>query len=423
MAALQYVDEPGYSALLLRRTYPELSQSGGLMFRSHEWLADTDARWNAAQTRWEFPSGAILQFGYLEHDAQKHRYASSEYQFIGFDELTQFTEGQYTFLFSRLRRKLGVNIPIRMRSASNPGAVGHVWVKERFRPDQPGLCPAGRIFVPARLRDNPFIDASAYERTLQHLTPVDRARLLDGDWTATEGGKVFSRSWFRTVLQAPPTRTSIIQSVRGWDLAATSVRPGEIDDKGKRTAGVRMSKTMDGLYVVEHALAGKWHPGDRDVVIRQVAEADGIHVAGLIEEEPGSGGIAQNHAIIKSIARRRYESIRVSGPKEVRAGPLASQAQIGNVALVAGPWINEYLDELELFPDGQYVDLVDASSLAFNYLAPLRRPAPTGGTVEQRCICGGETTHSSWCPNDKPRPEHHSPLSDLRGSTSPLADL
>ncbi len=132
MAALQLVDIPGYSAIIFRQTYADLALPGALMDRSFEWLLPTDAKWNATEKKWLFPSGATLNFGYLESENDKYRYRSSEFQFIGFDELTNFTETQYRFLFSRLRRTNSINVPLRMRSASNPGGVGHDWVKTRF---------------------------------------------------------------------------------------------------------------------------------------------------------------------------------------------------------------------------------------------------------------------------------------------------
>src|SRR6185369_16574716 len=105
MAALQYVDVPGYAALLLRRSWPDLVLPGAIMDRAGQWLADTPARKRDGGRLWEFPSGARLQFGYLSTDSDKYRYASAEFQFIGFDELTQFPEEDtYTFLFSRNRR-------------------------------------------------------------------------------------------------------------------------------------------------------------------------------------------------------------------------------------------------------------------------------------------------------------------------------
>ena len=121
MAALQSVDTPGYAALVLRRTYADLSLPGALMDRAQEWLGPTAARWHDTEKTWAFPSGATITFGYLEHELDKFRYQGSELSFCAFDELTQFTESQYRYLFSRLRRLAGSDIPLRMRSASNPG--------------------------------------------------------------------------------------------------------------------------------------------------------------------------------------------------------------------------------------------------------------------------------------------------------------
>lgn len=125
MAALQYVQYPSYSALLLRRSFKDLSLPGALMDRAFDWLSDTDAKWDDLTKSWSFPSGATLTFGYLEAERDKFRYQGSNYQFVGFDELSQFLESQYLYLFSRLRRLEGSPIPIRMRGASNPGDVGH----------------------------------------------------------------------------------------------------------------------------------------------------------------------------------------------------------------------------------------------------------------------------------------------------------
>ena len=95
MGALQFVDVPGYAAILFRRTYADLSLPGALMDRAKEWLAGTAARWSDKEKTWHFPSGATLTFGYLEHEDDKYRYQSSEFQFLGFDELTQFSEAQF----------------------------------------------------------------------------------------------------------------------------------------------------------------------------------------------------------------------------------------------------------------------------------------------------------------------------------------
>jgi hypothetical protein len=194
-AALQYVDVPGYKALLFRRTFPELAQPSGLIDRAHEWLSGK-AHWNETKHRWTFPSGAILEFGYLHRSTDKYRYQGAELDFIGFDELTHFEEADYRYLFSRLRRKQGSSVPPRMRAASNPGGTGHRWVKRRFidkKPaeddpnDTPERC-AARIFIPAKLPDNPGVDQGAYREALEQLDPQELAQLLDGDWDARPPG-------------------------------------------------------------------------------------------------------------------------------------------------------------------------------------------------------------------------------------------
>jgi hypothetical protein len=232
MAALQYVDVPGYAAILFRRTFTDLALPGGLIPRSLEWLAGTDAKWNEVRNRWTFPSGATLSFGYLQTSNHRYRYGSSEFQFVGFDELTEFPEDDYTFLFSRLRKpgykclrcgeqaptdrapcpKCGgttfkdpgplARVPLRMRGATNPGGRGHAWVKRRFitkrpRPDDPEDTPAKcrrRVFIPARLADNPHIDHASYVEALGNLTREDRARLLGGDWDVDLGDRYYDQS-------------------------------------------------------------------------------------------------------------------------------------------------------------------------------------------------------------------------------------
>jgi hypothetical protein len=197
MAALQYVEVPGYTALLLRRTYADLALPGALMDRAADWLRPTAARWREKEKTWLFPSGATLSFGYLETESSKYRYQGAEFQFCGIDELSQWSESAYRYLFSRLRRLKGSEVPIRMRAASNPGAE---WVKQRFLIEGP---EAGRVFVPARLADNPHLDQAQYRRTLQQLDPITRRQLLEGDWDARPEGALFKREWFEIVAAVP----------------------------------------------------------------------------------------------------------------------------------------------------------------------------------------------------------------------------
>lgn len=205
MAALQYVDVPGYAALILRRTYQDLAKPGALMDRAHSWgLKEKGARWNDQKKQWKFPSGAILQFGYLDTDIDVYQFQSSEFQFCGFDELSQFSSFSYTYLFSRLRRLANSEIPLRMRSASNPGGAGSDWVEERFIPENWSGDMArelkvwdlaeGRKFVPARIDDNPHVDQQSYRESLSELDEVTRAQLEEGNWSIRPKGNIY-KSW------------------------------------------------------------------------------------------------------------------------------------------------------------------------------------------------------------------------------------
>jgi hypothetical protein len=183
MAALQYVDVPTYRALILRRTYQSLWLAGAIGERSHEWLRNTGARWNGQLKTWTFPSGASLQFGYLAKERDADGYLSSAYQFIGFDELTEIREKHYEALITRLRRLQGSRVPLRVRSATNPGGSGHDWVHRRFI-----LKPGKRAFVPATIKDNHHLDVGEYVKTLKDLPRRMRDRFLHGDWDALDDG-------------------------------------------------------------------------------------------------------------------------------------------------------------------------------------------------------------------------------------------
>lgn len=223
--ALQYVDTPGYSAIIFRRRLTDLEMPGALIFRSHQWLTGTDAKWNGNRRTWTFPSGAILAFGYLDNDSDMFRYQSDEFQYIAFDELGEFpyntefddvdadgntrmipANQEYLFLFSRLRRAKGINVPLRFRAGTNPGGKGHRWIKERFRivkhtdPETGKISFKGehpkRLFIPSALKDNPYLMEEEYVDSLSNLDPVTRAQLLNGDWSATVQTR-FREAWIR----------------------------------------------------------------------------------------------------------------------------------------------------------------------------------------------------------------------------------
>lgn len=214
MAALKYVNDPEYSALLLRRTFRDLNQPKAIMDRARAWLINTDAKWNTQAKRWTFPSGATLTFGYLDAERDKDQYASAEYHFIGFDELTQFPENWYRFMFSRLRKERDSKIPIRMRGATNPGNIGHAWVRRRFVDEASREAP----FIPALLDDNPFIDQIGYRESLSKLDSITRQQLEKGVWRNDVSGLVYMFDENRNVIY---TSLKCHQHILGMDYGAS----------------------------------------------------------------------------------------------------------------------------------------------------------------------------------------------------------
>lgn len=176
--------------LILRRTFPELERS--LIRVSRELYPKELATYNEAKHVWRFKNGSLIEFGYCQQESDVTQYQSAEYDTIRFDELTHFTEYMYLYLFSRLR---GANtFPKQIKSSTNPGGVGHVWVKERFIDPAPPLTEiksseGTRIFIPAKVQENKFLMESdpGYIRTLDNLPENERKALRDGEWNLFEG--------------------------------------------------------------------------------------------------------------------------------------------------------------------------------------------------------------------------------------------
>lgn len=369
MAALQYVDTRGYRALLLRRTYQDLSLPGALMDRAKEWMAPwvyrKEVTWIDKDKTFLFPSGATITFGYLESENDKYRYQSSEFQFIGFDELTQFTETQYTYLFSRLRRLAHSEVPLRMRGASNPDGTGLEWVKQRFVVEG---AAKNRPFISAKLEDNPHLDQQAYDESLQELDPITRLRLREGNWEVRAEGKLFSSGWFKKIQDFDVPRT--MRMVRYWDLAG-SEEPTKLNRNKDPdyTASVLLGEWR-GIYYVLDVQRFRLSPEATELKILQTAMQDGFHVNIFIEEEPGSAGkhLIDHYArtVLKGYAVRGN---RETGSKVLRANPVSSAAERGNIHLIEAPWNTAFIDELVMFPTKDYHDdQVDALTGAFRML-------------------------------------------------------
>ena len=317
MGALQYVHVPEYRALLFRRTYKDLALPKALMDRADEWLSGTDAKWDASERTWKFPSGASLTFGYLENDRDKYRYQSAEFQYIAFDELTQFTESQYLYLFSRLRRLAGQDIPLRMRVASNPGGIGHQWVFRRFvNPDT----RKNNLFIPARLEDNPYLDKEQYEDSLSELDRTTWRQLREGDWLAKREGALFEIQ--NIELYRMNKTAQMIRVVIGVDPAVTSTK--ESDETGIVAAGL---DAAGHCYILgDYSLKGT--PLDW---ARAVVNGFRRHQADRVIGEVNNGGDLVEMNLRQVDPNIPFTKVHASRGKAIRAEPIAALYEQGRV--------------------------------------------------------------------------------------------
>jgi hypothetical protein len=318
MAAAQYVDVPGYAALILRRTYPQLSQPGGLIPRSHEWWENTPASWNEQKKQWTFPSGATVSFGHLQHEDDKYDYQSGEYQFVGFEELTQFSESQFLYLFSRVRRTTDSDVPVRVRATSNPGGVGHAWVKSRFI----DTTDPDRRFIPAKLEDNPYLDLEEYERGLSQLDSVTRRQLRDGDWSVSYEGGMWSRKLIadNRVYKAPDLDRIVIPI----DPAVTSKASSD------ETGMIPMGRAGDTCYVLLDCSL-KATP---DVWARKAVEVyHGLGADRIVGEVNNGGDLIET--VIRTVDKTvSYKAVHATRGKTIRAEPVLALCEQGRVKFV-----------------------------------------------------------------------------------------
>lgn len=209
-------DNPKHRSIMFRRTRPQLQEVIDRQQQLYP-LIEPNAKWQEDKSRWVWPSGAITQMGYMEHEQDRLKFKTFEFDMVLFDELTSFTEKMYLFLFSRNRTKDAAMPPV-MRGGTNPGDVGHQWVYDRFISNREpymeyeeaidardvqgiegleGLTTTMQ-FIPARLSDNPKMpDRQAYVAGLKIMGEEGDAYLA-GDWAT------FSGQMFRTPLVTGP---------------------------------------------------------------------------------------------------------------------------------------------------------------------------------------------------------------------------
>lgn len=411
---------PGFGAVIFRRTVPQITNEGGLWDASANLypISGAGVRLGRREYVWPDPEepsrqGPSIRFTHLQHDKTVLDYKSAELPYIGYDQLEDFSAFQFWYMISRLRNTLG--IPGTVRGTCNPDPDSFLrdflrwWIHEetgyaiperagQWRwfiriagelhwssdPDAlrrahgvPADDPSRRVksvaFFPSTIYDNRLLQSKdpGYLGWLESLEPVDRERLLLGNWNIRPtAGKVFHSSWWDVVPAAPAAG----RRVRFWDKAASD-KPG-----ADWTVGVLMQRTGTQYYVLD-VQRGQWTSGQRRVIMRRTALLDrltyakrpGGEPAVRIEEEGGSGGLdskADDLVLLAGYPVSFKRVGRTDGNKYRRAQAYAAQVQGQNVHLVAGAYVPAYIDEHQAFmTQGVPDDQVDAGSGAFNTLA------------------------------------------------------
>lgn len=392
----------------------DIGIAGGLWDSVTELLHPFNVKTNNTKHSITYTSGHKIQFEGLEHEKDKLKFQGGQFGFAFFDELTHFTETQFLYILTRMRSMSEVNKTC-VAGSCNPDADS--WVREWvdwYIDDKGFVIPerSGKIiwfvntpdgvkfaenkeyllqydedamkdalsftFIHASLSDNKkLIDIDErYESKVKATDYVNRARLLDGNWNIrAESGLLFNESWFDIVDDFELKAEDIL--CRGWDLASTEKSKANKDPDW--TVGVLLVyRPSERVYYILDVVRVRKSPHARTELMKATAEKDGKSVAQRFEEEGGSSGKDQKHAIVKEF-RSLGLNVSFFKPKDSKSQRvmgkegLSAIAETRVVKLVRGDWNKELLGELHAFPDGSHDDQVDALNNAYMYLKMIDR--------------------------------------------------
>lgn len=403
---LRHHNNPKFGGTIFRRTSVQVRNEGGLWDESMNIYPLFNAHPREAFLSWIFPSKMSLGFAHLEHDKDVFNWQGSQIPWIGFDELTHFSEQQFFYMLSRNRSTSGVKP--RIRATCNPDPDSFVrrlidwWIgpdgfpiQERSgilrwfirkddqfiwanTPDEihaqygrgSEIQPKSVTFIPSKLQDNKILMQKdpGYLANLLAQGRVDRMRLLEGNWNVrATAGMMFQRQWFPIVDAIP---AGWISSVRFWDRAATKV--SETNQDPDWTRGLRLYKYLDGRWCVADLKSVRDTPGEVERLIKNTASHDGTGVRVMSQQDPGSAGVMEAQHFVRMLQGYDARTMTTSKDKVTRAKPVSAQCEAGNVLVLRAPWNDDFFNELENFSDNEkeyaHDDIVDVLSGAFNEL-------------------------------------------------------
>lgn len=390
LEGIRYIDNSRYNGVIFRRESTQITSGGGLWDTAGTIYPTIQGISNQQRLTYTFNTGAYLKFCHLQHEKDKYSHQGAQYVFIGFDELTHFTESQFWYLLTRNRPPAGCKLRPYCRCTTNPEAdswvrdliswwinekTGYaipersgivryftrideaiIWVDEDWTNEE-GLKPRSITFIPSYMEDNPLgmEQDPNYKSNLQAQDSVTRERLQKGNWNISYKGGMMNSEWFKVLDEFPPN----IDYVRYWDRAATE--PKDEDDDPDWTAGAKAGMYGGELYIADMQRF-RTTPAQNEINITQCAKNDGYDTSIGYEIEPGSAGIeVAEHYQTKVLKGYTVLLDRPKGNKVERCKPWAALAEYGHVYILKAPWNRVFLAEVGTFPLKKK-DQVDAVS-------------------------------------------------------------
>ncbi|MBW4523463.1 MAG: phage terminase large subunit [Scytolyngbya sp. HA4215-MV1] len=413
---LRHVNVPGFNAVIFRRTYPQITNAGGLWDKSTELYPSLGAKPSLAKCQWDFPAGTTIAFRHLKLEEHKFDWQGLQICLLMFEELTHFSKSQFIFLMGSNRSTCGVRPYI--RATCNPDADS--WVKDLVKPflaedgyvdldqvgtikhliiedeqfkfvdesyrDELGNPPISFTYISADVWDNEELlkKDPGYLRNLMAQSAVDRDRFLGikgrgGNWNIkASAGKLWRPHWVEIVDTVPQFIPGRDKMVRFWDLAATAKKVSGNDPDF--TAGAKLARINGTIYILDYR-EEQVSPLQVDRMMRNTAIEDGVYCLQRWEQEHGgSAGIRDSAHRRQLLAGFDAMGVLPRGDKVARFSPFSSACEFGEVKMLRGGWNTRVINGLSLFPDGKHDEDADTHSGAYNELMGTTGmvPATTG---------------------------------------------